>query len=77
MRIDLFTGTEVSERAVHARLIVCFPDVNGPEGQRGVFQGKILKALSRDTPVRKDYGGTFVRLKYTDHLFSTSCFDRI
>ena len=27
MRIDLFTGTEVSERPVHARLAVCVPDV--------------------------------------------------
>jgi len=37
MRIDLFTGTEVSERAVHATLAVCVPYAKCSQGDNLVF----------------------------------------
>ena len=40
MRIDLFTGTEVSERAVHARLAVCVPYAKCSQGDNSMFFDK-------------------------------------
>jgi hypothetical protein len=37
MRIDLSTVTEVSERAVHATLASCVPDVKCSQGDNSMF----------------------------------------
>ena len=37
MRIDLFTWTEVSERAVYARLAVCVPYAKCSQGDNLMF----------------------------------------